>query len=107
MNNLGPNASGPYKQMNPLEFFQPKKNSQVKPISSHPGITWVNLGTMGWVTHTKENLVWNIDGYCYLAAINLKGLRNQEWPKIPDIVHNVTLPLQIQEVCMIQSLQIY
>ena len=81
MNTLGPNASGPYKQTNPPEFFQPKKNSQVKPISSHPGITWVNLGTMGWVTHTKENLVWNIDGYCYLAAINLKGLRNREWPK--------------------------
>ena len=69
-------TSGPYKQMNPPKFFQPKKNSQVKPISSHPSITWVNLGMMGWVTHTKENLVWNIDGYCYLVAINNKGLKN-------------------------------
>ena len=76
LNNLGPNASGPYKQTNPPEFFQPKKNSSVKPTSSHPSVTWVNLGTMGWVTHTKENLVWNIDGNCYLAAINLEGLRN-------------------------------
>ena len=81
LNALGPNTSGPYKQTNLPEFFQPKKNSTVKPSSSHPGITWVNLGTMGWVTHTKENPVWNIDGYCYLVAINLKGLRNREWPK--------------------------
>ena len=76
LNALGPNASGPYKQMNPPEFFQPKKNTGLKPISNCPGVTWVNLGTMGWVTHTKENPVWNIDGYCYLAAINLEGLRN-------------------------------
>ena len=85
LNTLGPNTSGPYKQMNPPEFFQPKKNSQVKPISSHPSITWVNLGTMGWVTHTKVNLVWNIDGYCYLAAINNEGLKNREWPKYPTL----------------------
>ena len=39
---LGPNASGPYKQENPTEFFQPKKNSTVKPTSNCPGITWVN-----------------------------------------------------------------
>ena len=58
---LGPNASGPYKQENPTEFFQPRKNSTVKPTSRHPGTTWVNLGTMGWVTHTKENPVWNIE----------------------------------------------
>ena len=80
---LGPNTSGPYKQENPTEFFQPRKNSTVKPASGHPGTTWVNLGTMGWVTHTKENLVWNIDGYCYLAAINDEGLKNREWPKNP------------------------
>ena len=73
---LGPNASGPYKQENPTEFFQPRKNSTVRPKSNCPGITWVNLGTMGWVTHTKQNLVWNIDGYCYLAAINNEGLKN-------------------------------
>ena len=48
----------------------------IKPTSSHPSTTWVNLGTMGWVTHTKQNPVWNIDGYCYLAAINNKGLKN-------------------------------
>ena len=73
---LGPNASGPYKKQNPTEFFQPRKNSMIKPTSSHPSTTWVNLGTMGWVTHTKQNPVWNIDGYCYLAAINNKGLKN-------------------------------
>ena len=76
LNTLGPNASGPYKQTNPPEFFQPKKNTGLKLISNCPGVTWVNLGTMGQVSHTKENPVWNIDGYCYLAAINLKGLRN-------------------------------
>ena len=73
---LGPNTSGPYKQQNPTKFFQPRKNSTVKPTSGHPGTTWVNLGMMGWVTHTKQNLVWNIDGYCYLAAINNEGLKN-------------------------------
>ena len=78
---LGPNASGPYKQENPTEFFQPRKNTGVRPTSNCPGITWVNLGTMGWVTHTKINPVWNIDGYCYLAAINDEGLKNREWPK--------------------------
>ena len=82
---LGPNASGPYKQENPTEFFQPRKNSTVKPTSSHPGTTWVNLGTMGWVTHSKQNPVWNIDGYCYLVAINNEGLKNQEWPKNPTL----------------------
>ena len=82
---LGPNASGPFKQENPTEFFQPRKNSTVKPTSNHPGTTWVNLGTMGWVTHTKQNLVWNIDGYCYLAAINNEGLKNREWPKNPTL----------------------
>ena len=76
---------GPYKQENPPEFFQPKKNTGIKPISNCPVVTWVNLGTMGWVTHTKENPVWNIDGYCYLAAINLEGLRNREWPKYPTL----------------------
>ena len=74
--NLGPNASGPYQQSNPAEFFQPRKNSQVKPTSSNPNVTWVNLGTMGWVSHTKENPVWNMDGYCYLVAINDVGLKN-------------------------------
>ena len=73
---LGPNASGPYKQTNPSEFFQPKKNSQVKPTNNNPNFIWVNLGTMGWVMHTKENLVWNMDGYCYLAAMNDNGLKN-------------------------------
>ena len=36
---LGPNTSGPYKQENPMEFFQPRKNSMIKPTSSHPGTT--------------------------------------------------------------------
>ena len=40
---------------------------------------------MGWVTHTKQNPVWNIDGYCYLAAINNEGLKNREWPKNPTL----------------------
>ena len=40
---------------------------------------------MGWVTHTKINPVWNIDGYCYLAAINNEGLKNREWPKNPTL----------------------
>ena len=57
----------------------------VKPTSSHPGTTWVNLGTMGWVTHSKQNPVWNMDGYSYLAAINNKGLKNREWPKSPTL----------------------
>ena len=64
-----------------LQTSQLKLTKHWKPfvrhcISSHPGITWVNLGTMGWVTHTKENPVWNMDGYCYLVAINNEGLKN-------------------------------
>ena len=40
---------------------------------------------MGWVTHTKENPVWNMNGYCYLATINDDGLKNCQWPKYPTL----------------------
>ena len=80
---LGPNASGPSTLNNPQEFFQPRKNANACPKSSDPYTTWVNTSTLGWVTHTSENPVWNLDGYCYLAAINQTGLESHQWPKYP------------------------
>ena len=41
------------------------------------------MSTLGWVTHTTKNLVWRLDGYCYLAAINQVRLESQQWPKQP------------------------
>ena len=41
------------------------------------------MSTLGWVTHTTKNLVWRLDGYCYLAAINQVRLESQHWPKQP------------------------
>ena len=37
---LGPNASGPYKQKNPTEFFQPKKNSLMVQTTKNGLLKW-------------------------------------------------------------------
>ena len=44
----------------------------------------VNL-TIGSVMHTPKNLVWEIPGYCYLAAINIAIPHDGSWPQNPTI----------------------
>jgi hypothetical protein len=45
----------------------------------------VNLEKYGHVTHTPQNPVWEIPGFCYLAAINIAiDLKpRQYWPANP------------------------
>jgi hypothetical protein len=47
----------------------------------------VNLETYGSVKHSPQNLVWEIPGFCYLAAINITVDLKQRpfWPANPTV----------------------
>jgi hypothetical protein len=45
----------------------------------------VNLQTLGNVNHSRQNPVWEIPGFCYLAAINIAIPSNKFWPINPTV----------------------
>jgi hypothetical protein len=45
----------------------------------------VNLQTWGHVKHTKQNPLWEVPGFCYLAAINITIPCDKPWPANPTI----------------------
>ena len=49
-----------------------------------PGIL-VNLREIGQVNHNQETPIWQIPGYCYLAAISDEGLQMGKWSSYPTI----------------------
>jgi hypothetical protein len=46
----------------------------------------VNLQMMGNVNHSRQNPVWEIPGFCYLAAINIAIPCNKPWPANPTVL---------------------
>ena len=55
-------------------------------IDKGPTFT-VNLAQFGWVNHSPRAPVWEIPGFCYLAAINVAVdlPRGQFWPINPTV----------------------
>jgi hypothetical protein len=45
----------------------------------------VNLQTWGHVKHTKQNPLWEVPGFCYLAAINIAIPCDKLWPTNPTV----------------------
>jgi hypothetical protein len=45
----------------------------------------VNLQTWGHVKHTKQNPLWEVPGFCYLAAINITIPCDKPWPTNPTV----------------------
>jgi hypothetical protein len=45
----------------------------------------VNLQTWGHVKHTKQNPLWEVPRFCYLAAINIAIPCNKPWPTNPTV----------------------
>ena len=45
----------------------------------------VNLQTLGNINHSHQNPVWEIPGFCYLAAINIAIPSNKFWPINPTV----------------------
>jgi hypothetical protein len=45
----------------------------------------VNLQTLGNVNHSRQNPVWEIPGFCYLAAINFAIPSEKWWPTNPTV----------------------
>jgi hypothetical protein len=45
----------------------------------------VNLQTLGNVNHSQQNPVWEIPGFCYLAAINIAIPCDKPWPANPTV----------------------
>jgi hypothetical protein len=45
----------------------------------------VNLQTWGHVKHTKQNPLWEVPGFCYLAAINIAIPCDKLWPANPTV----------------------
>jgi hypothetical protein len=43
----------------------------------------VNLQAWGHVKHTKQNPLWEVPGFCYLAAINIAIPCDKPWPANP------------------------
>jgi hypothetical protein len=43
----------------------------------------VNLQTWGHVKHTKQNPLWEVPGFCYLAAINIAIPCDKPLPILP------------------------
>jgi hypothetical protein len=45
----------------------------------------VNLQAWGYVKHTKQNPLWEVPGFCYLAAINIAIPCDKPWPANPTV----------------------
>jgi hypothetical protein len=45
----------------------------------------VNLQTLGNITHSHQNPVWELPGFCYLAAINIAIPSDKSWPANPTV----------------------
>jgi hypothetical protein len=45
----------------------------------------VNLQAWGHVKHTKQNPLWDVPGFCYLAAINIAIPCDKPWPANPTV----------------------
>jgi hypothetical protein len=45
----------------------------------------VNLQMWGHVKHTKQNPLWEVPGFCYLAAINIAIPCDKPWPANPTV----------------------
>jgi hypothetical protein len=45
----------------------------------------VHLQMWGHVKHTKQNPLWEVPGFCYLAAINIAIPCNKPWPANPTV----------------------
>jgi hypothetical protein len=45
----------------------------------------VNLQMLGNVNHSRQNQVWEIPGFCYLAAINIAIPCDKPWPANPTV----------------------
>jgi hypothetical protein len=45
----------------------------------------VNIQTWGHVKHTKQNPLWEVPGFCYLAAINIAIPCDKPWPANPTV----------------------
>jgi hypothetical protein len=45
----------------------------------------VNLQVWGHVKHTKQNPLWEVPGFCYLAAINIAIPCDKLWPANPTV----------------------
>src|SRR5258708_7339157 len=51
----------------------------------HNGNVMIRLRGRGWIAHSLEKPVWDIPGYCYLAAIKDEMLNQQDWPAFPNL----------------------
>jgi hypothetical protein len=45
----------------------------------------IYLQTWGYVKHTKQNPLWEVPGFCYLAAINIAIPCDKPWPANPTV----------------------
>src|SRR5258705_9747363 len=45
----------------------------------------IRLRGRGWIAHSLEKPVWNIPGFCYLAAIKDEMVKQQDWPALPNL----------------------
>src|SRR5258705_11649729 len=51
----------------------------------HNGNVMIRLRGRGWIAHSLEKPVWDIPGFCYLAAIKDEMLNQRDWPAFPNL----------------------
>src|SRR5258705_13039684 len=51
----------------------------------HNGNVMIRLRGKGWHAHSLEKPIWDIPGYCYLAAIKDEMLNQRDWPAFPNL----------------------
>jgi hypothetical protein len=50
----------------------------------------VNLQMLGNITHSRQNPVWELPGFCYLATINIAIPSDKFWPANPTTVQQMS-----------------
>src|SRR5260370_12334087 len=45
----------------------------------------IRLRGRGWIAHSLEKPIWDIPGFCYLAAIKDEMLNQRDWPAFPNL----------------------
>src|SRR5258708_29369044 len=53
----------------------------------HNGNIMIRLRGRGWIAHSLEKPVWDIPGFCYLAAIKDEMLNQRDWPAFPNLTY--------------------
>src|SRR5258705_4153667 len=54
-------------------------------VKNHNGNVMIRLRGRGWIKHSLEKPVWDIPGFCYLAAIKDEMLNQRDWPAFPNL----------------------